>query len=101
MQRPPRKSRLLARWGGHAHVAVAMTRHEIAYRWTAPRSPAVRALALPLFLGAGLLLLLLAVLFLAAFLLVASVIVGVLAVASILRLIADRTGRTRRNRLRS
>jgi uncharacterized membrane protein len=91
-----RESRSLAHWGAQAHVAVAATGRQFAYRWTAPRSPALRALTLPLFLGVGLLLLVLAMLVLAALVVLAAAAVAVFAIASGLKLVAARSRLARR-----
>jgi uncharacterized membrane protein len=56
--RPRSSGRQLTRWGTRAHLVVRTTRREVAYRWTTPRSPALRVLVAPLFIG-GLVLLLL------------------------------------------
>jgi hypothetical protein len=79
--RASRETRLVTRFGTQAQVAVGATRRQFVYRWTAPRSPVLRALVLPLFLAAGLAVLLLALLVLAAFLVLA---VAAAAVALIL-----------------
>jgi uncharacterized membrane protein len=99
--RPSRESRSLAHWGAQAHVAVAATGRRFAYRWTAPRSPALRALTLPLFLGVGLVLLVLAMLVLAAILVVAAAAVVVFAIASGIKLVAARIPLARRGQPRN
>jgi hypothetical protein len=91
------KTGSLERWGARAQVVVGTTRHEFAYRWTAPRSAASRALVVPLFLGAGLLVLLLGLLVLVAVLVVAALVTVAIALASVMRPFARRSGRARRD----
>jgi Flp pilus assembly protein TadB len=95
----PRRSpagRSLAHWGTRAQIVVRTTQRELGYRWTAPRSPALRLLTLLLLLGATLLVLVIGLLALALFLVAAAVAVVVLAVAAGLLALAMRFSRSRR-----
>jgi hypothetical protein len=76
--RPSRETRLVTRFGTQAQVAVASTRRQFVYQWTAPRSPVLRLFVLPLFLVAALAVLLLFLFLVAAFLVLA-VTAGVVA----------------------
>jgi hypothetical protein len=79
-----RHGRSLGRWGTRAQIVVSTTKRQFAYRWTAPQSPALRMLVLPLFLGAALLALLVGVLAVALALVAAAVAILALAVVGIL-----------------
>lgn len=68
---PSRETHLVTHFGTQAQVTVAATRRQFVYLWSAPRSPVLRALLLPLFLLAGLAVLLLALFLVAAFLVLA------------------------------
>jgi hypothetical protein len=92
------KGRSLARWGARAQVVVGTTRHEFAYRWTAPRSAASRALVVPLFVGAGVLVVLLGLLALVVVLVVAAVATVAIALSSVVRPFARSSGPARRDR---
>lgn len=76
--RTSRETRLVTRFGTQAQVAVASTRRQFVYQWTAPRSPVLRLFVLPLFLVAALVVLLLALFLVAVFLMLA-VIAGAVA----------------------
>jgi Flp pilus assembly protein TadB len=89
--------RSLARWGTRAQVVVRTTRREFAYRWTAPRSPAMRVLGLPLLLVATLLVLAVGVVAVALFVVTAAVAILVLAVAAGFFALATRFSRNGRS----
>lgn len=92
MEPPPgsRETRLVTRFGTQAHVAITATGRQLTYRWTAPRSPVLRAVFMPAFVGAGLLVLLVAMLVLAAFLVLAAATVVALVLVSGPRVVARR-----------
>lgn len=94
--RRSRDTRLVTRFGTQAHVAVAATGRQFAVRWTAPHSATLRALTLPVFLGVGLVLLVVAMLVLAALLVLAAASVVALAIASGPKLVAARIRPARR-----
>ena len=88
--------RSFARWGARAQVVVSTTQREFAYRWTAPRSPAMRMLAVPLLLGATLLVLAVALVALAVFVVAAAVAILVLTFSAVFVALATRFSRSRR-----
>jgi hypothetical protein len=85
-----RHRRAVARWERHAQFVVSTTRREFGIRWVAPRSPAQRALALPLFGVAIVLALLLGLLALTLLVLVIALAIALSVAGTILRSIARR-----------
>jgi hypothetical protein len=81
-----------ARWGTRAQVVLSTARREFSYRWIAPRSPALRVLVAPLFLGATLVTLLLGMLVVVLMFVAAAFAVILLAVANLLRSMGSRFG---------
>jgi hypothetical protein len=90
--------RSLSRWSTSAQLVVRTTHRELAYRWTAPRSPALRLLMVPVLLGVTVLVLAVGLVALAFFLVALAVAAVVLTVAAGVLAFAMRFLRPRRTR---